>query len=259
MARSSAHGGASSVRRARTQWLAEQLRITLEREIDAGRLQPGQHLSTERELAAQFGASRAIVRLALAELDKAGKIIRRVGCGTLVKAAPTTGRHSLQLDPVDASPLELLNFRLALEPGLAEAMTLNASEGDLQSIQASLEQGDTAAGWQEWEQCDRNFHLRLIETTHNRLAIAIYQAVIAVRHEQPWIRLKRAHTDLPRWKEYQDDHGRIANAIVARDSYAARDALRAHLLKVRAKMLGHPSDFSDQSWHHESDAKPSED
>jgi GntR family transcriptional regulator, uxu operon transcriptional repressor len=232
--------GALSVRRARTQWLAQQLRTTLEREIDEGRIQPGQHLATERELAAQFGASRTVVRAALAELDKVGKIMRRVGCGTVVKPMPAAGLHRVQLDPVDASPLELLNFRLALEPGLAEAMTLNASEGDLRSIQTCLEQGDAASGWEEWERCDRNFHLRLVTATHNRLAIGLYQLVIAIRHEQPWTQLKRAHTDTPRWKKYQDDHRQIAAAVIARDPSSARDALQAHLINVRAKMLGSP-------------------
>jgi DNA-binding FadR family transcriptional regulator len=176
--------------------------------------------------------------LALAELDKAGKIVRRVGCGTVV--APSPSRHSLQLERVDASPLELLNFRLALEPGLAEAMTLNASEGDLVSVRTCLEARDVATGWEEWERCDRNFHLRLVEATHNRLAISVYQAVIAIRHEQPWIGLKCTHRDLPKWKEHQDNHRLIAHAVFARDPNAARDALHEHLVKVRAKMLLYP-------------------
>src|SRR5260370_40093479 len=74
--------------------------------------------------------------------------------------------------------------------------------------------------------------------THPRLAIAVYQAIIAVRHERPWLKLKQGHTDPVRWREYQDDHRKIADALLARDAVVAAASIRAHLVKVRAKMLG---------------------
>jgi hypothetical protein len=72
----------------------------------------------------------------------------------------------------------------------------------------------------------------------NRLAIAVYQAIIAFRHERPWLKLKQGHTDPVRWREYQDDHRKIADALLARNAVAATAAIRSHLVKVRAKMLG---------------------
>ena len=71
-----------SSRRRRARSLADQLLAVLERQIDEGRIRPGVRLATERELALQFGASRNVVRTALAELHKTGKITRRVGHGT---------------------------------------------------------------------------------------------------------------------------------------------------------------------------------
>src|SRR5579885_1363662 len=213
----------SSSRRLRARRMADQLLALLERQIDEGRIKPGERLAPERELAAQFGASRNVVRAALAELHKAGKITRRVG-------AP------LQL--LDASPVELLEFRLAMEPGLAEAIILNARESDLQAIKACVEAGDAASQWEEWEHWDRAFHKQITAATHNRLAIGVYDAVIAVRHERPWLKLKQGHTDPVRWRQYQEDHRRIAEAVLARDAAATSEAIRAHLLAVRAKMLG---------------------
>jgi len=77
----------------------------------------------------------------LAELQKAGKITRRVGRGTIVTAPADGHRGAAMAQLLDASPVELLEFRLAMEPGLAEAITLNASEGDLQAIMACVVDG----------------------------------------------------------------------------------------------------------------------
>ncbi|HZS81473.1 MAG TPA: FCD domain-containing protein [Stellaceae bacterium] len=228
----------SSSRRLRARRMADQLLALLERQIDEGRIKPGERLAPERELAAQFGASRNVVRAALAELHKAGKITRRVGHGTVVVAPAEAPRVRAPLQLLDASPVELLEFRLAMEPGLAEAIILNARESDLQAIKACVEAGDAASQWEEWEHWDRAFHKQIIAATHNRLAIGVYDAVIAVRHERPWLKLKQGHTDPVRWRQYQEDHRRIAEAVLARDAAATSEAIRAHLLAVRAKMLG---------------------
>lgn len=223
----------SARNRARRQ--AAELLATLEHHIDEGRLRPGEKIATERELASQFGASRTVVRNALAQLHRAGKIARKVGHGTIVLAPPDSDPA---LPLLDTSPTELLEFRLALEPSLAEAVVLNASARDIQKIWDCVNAGDAADTWPKWEQWDRAFHLSVVAATHNRLAIGIYQAIVAIRHEQPWLRLKQGHTDASRWQSYLQQHRRVAERIAARDAKGTADALRDHLMKVRVKMLG---------------------
>jgi DNA-binding FadR family transcriptional regulator len=228
----------SRSQRARARRQIDQLHAVLERQIDQGRIRPGERLATERELALQFGASRSVVRAALAELHKAGKIIRKVGHGTVVSAPADAGRASISLPLLDTSPAELLEFRIAFEPGLAEAMTLNGSEGDLRAVMECVEAGDAADGLEEWEHWDRSFHERLVAATHNRLAIGVFDAIIAIRHERPWLKLKQGHTDAAKWAQYQLDHRKIALALLRRNAEATAHAIRAHLIMVRAKMLG---------------------
>ena len=223
-------------RRARTQRQAAELQGILESQIDQGRVRPGERLATERELAARFGASRSVVRSALAELHKAGKIIRKVGHGTVVtQTAETEGRGALPL--LDTSPLELLEFRLAMEPGLAGAMVLHASEREIKTVIDCWKGGENADGWEAWEYWDRAFHAALIAATHNRLAIGVHDAIIGIRHERPWISAKVGHTDAKRWQNYQEEHCRIVEALVGRDAEALFNAIRDHLMSVRAKML----------------------
>ena len=226
-------------RRARTRRQADELLGILTSQIDQGRVRPGERLATERELAAQFGASRSVVRSALAELHKAGRIIRKVGHGTVVtKSTSTAEPQDNSLPLLDTSPLELVEYRLAVEPGLASAMVLHASERDIQAVLDCWNGGEKADGLAEWEYWDRAFHRSLIAATHNRLAIGVYDAIIGIRHEQPWLAAKVGHTDAARWHGYQMEHRRIVDAIVARDAAMLFTAIRDHLISVRAKMLG---------------------
>jgi len=223
--------------RARAHRLTHQLRVLIEQQIDEGRLKPGDRLLPERELAYQYGASRNVVRAALAELGKAGRITRHVGRGTLV-AGPAPSREGVEgLRLADVSPTEALEFRLAFEPGLAEAMALHGSENDLRAIVECVDQGDAARHWEDWEHWDRKFHQRLVAATHNRLAIAVYDVVTRIRDRRPWLRVKQGRSNLERWRQYQREHRGIADALLARDADALASAIRSHLQKVRIRML----------------------
>jgi GntR family transcriptional regulator len=71
-----------------------QVRRELLDDLLTGRLEPGQKLPNENDLAGRFGCSRATVREAVLSLMEAGYIDRRHGSGTYVTATPR-GRHAL--------------------------------------------------------------------------------------------------------------------------------------------------------------------
>lgn len=62
----------------------EQVVYTIEKQIDAGGLKPGDRLPTEFELAEQLSVHRLTVHKALRELQRAGKVVRTRGKGTFV-------------------------------------------------------------------------------------------------------------------------------------------------------------------------------
>lgn len=226
-------------RRVRSRRLADQLRAIIERQIDDGRLKPGERLATERELAFQYKTSRNVVRTALAELGEAGKVTRHVGRGTFVAESAPQIQATDGFKIADASPLELMEFRLLIEPGFADAAVLHASESDIQAIMKCLDQGDAAERWEQFEYWDHTFHRLLVSATHNRLFISLYDAVTLVRRNATWGKLKQQSTDPKRWQTYQADHRRIGEALRERDADTARAAIREHLMRVRAKMLGY--------------------
>jgi DNA-binding FadR family transcriptional regulator len=222
--------------RGRARQQSTELQALIERQILEGHLKPGDKIATERDLARQFEASRSVVRNALAELEAAGLIARKVGSGTVVQAPPDAPALPL----LDTSPAELMEFRLALEPGLANAIVLNASAREIVDIVESAQAGRDANDLDTWEKCDRAFHVSLVRATHNRLAITVYEAVVGIRHERPWLRAKEGHTDAASWSNYQQQHLDIAEALQRRDAQAATSAMRRHLEAVRANMLQTP-------------------
>ena len=131
-----------------------------------------------------------------------------------------------------------MEFRLAFEPSLAEAIVLNATERQIQAILNCVEKGNQADEWEQWEQCDRAFHLSLAMAAHNRLTLAVYQAINGIRHQLPWLQVKKGHTNLRRWQSYQDQHLLIAKRLAQRDGPGAAEAIRDHLTNARIQMLG---------------------
>jgi GntR family transcriptional regulator len=74
--------------------LVEQVRQGLHEDLVSGKLQPGDKLPNENEIADRFGVSRATVREAVLGLIQAGYLTRRHGSGTYVTKAPRS-RHAL--------------------------------------------------------------------------------------------------------------------------------------------------------------------
>jgi GntR family transcriptional regulator len=65
--------------------LYHQLKILIQREIEAGRWRPDEQLPTEQQLGARFQVSKITVRQALRELASAGWVRREQGRGTFVQ------------------------------------------------------------------------------------------------------------------------------------------------------------------------------
>ncbi len=124
--------------------------------IVAGRLQAGDHLPPELELARQFGVNRSTVREALRELDSAGLLGRRRGSKRMVVMRPGAGhvgagvRRALVLHAVTYEDVwEALTI---LEPPLAaraaqrrEAEHCEQLASAAQAVEAAVDSAQTVA------------------------------------------------------------------------------------------------------------------
>jgi len=117
--------------------------------IVAGRLQAGDHLPPELELARQFGVNRSTVREALRELDSAGLLGRRRGSKRMMVIRPGADqvgagvRRALVLH--DVTYFDVWEALMILEPPLAGTAAARRSAEDC-ALLAHAAQNVRAAG-----------------------------------------------------------------------------------------------------------------
>ncbi len=205
-----------------------------------GRLAAGTRLPTERALAARFGTSRSAVRRALVVLEVEGRIVRHVGRGTFVAAGATRdGDAGRPVVGPDASPAEVMDARLALEPHLADLVVTNATAADIRTLEARLAEGRAARSIEAFERADGMLHLAIVRATHNRLLESAIEGIDRARQNATWGKLKRDTLTPERRASYQAEHEAIVAALSERDARLARTRIVEHLLHVRRNLLGY--------------------
>ena len=198
-------------------------------------LAPGSQLPTERELARRFGMPRNAVRRTLAQLEAEGSITRHVGRGTFV--AGRTAADAQTGDVADASPAELIEARLRIEPALAELIVTNATAADFQRMESCLDKAERATTLDEFEMWDAALHQALATATHNRFVIRVLDMVAAVREQAEWGKLKDRIVTSERRLKYQEEHRAIVRALKERDAEGARERILAHLQHARRNLF----------------------
>ena len=194
---------------------ADDLRGTLEREILAGDLPPGERLDESR-LAARFGVSRTPVREALLQLASGGLVEMRPRQGAVVAAM--TVQQLLQMFEVMAE-MEALCARLAarrMTP--AERQTLSSLH---ETCSEPAENGDVDG----YYAANRSFHELIYSGAHNAY---LEEQTRSLRNRlSSYRRFQLNHPG--RIDQSLSEHGDVVAAIVAGDADRAADAMRAHV------------------------------
>lgn len=199
-------------------------------------------LPTERQLAEEHGVSRTSIRHALAQLEAEGLLMRQVGRGTFLRDrdGEADARAEGAALPADISPADVMAVRRLLEPAAMALAVTHTTTRDLTEMDRCLARGDRASNYAEFEVWDIAVHRCLIQATRNPLLIRLYGTVEAARHGPLWGELKRRNDSTERRTVYQCEHHRIVDAVRARDSDAAVEAMRAHLTTVATVLFGTP-------------------
>ncbi len=206
-----------------------------------GRIEAGEwadaRLPPERELASDFGVARNTVRRAMTLLKQDGAIAGEVGRGTFVRdrkpAAP-----GILASMEGASPADVMEVRLMLEPSAAASAALNASAPDLAAIDDAHAQAKVALDMPGFEQWDAEFHHRIVACSRNELLKALHLLLKGLRNQAPWFEMKQRSFSEQRRQHYCAEHASILAALVRRDPVGSRDAMAAHLTTVRINMMG---------------------
>ena len=112
---------------------AADIAALVRREISKGNLQLHDRLPSERVLAETYGAARGTVRKALLQLEAEGFVEIRAGSGTYVVHKPDeTAASAIE----NATPLELMDTRFALEPHICRLAVLHGRRADFDAMEA---------------------------------------------------------------------------------------------------------------------------
>lgn len=215
----------------------EQIVLQLQQEIISGQIPPSARLPTERDLAAQFGVSRASIREALSVLQSRGLIESRQGGGTIVCATAGTSLLAPLSDQLARSRSAIMNpleVRYMFEPQTAYLAAERASDAEIAAMAEQLRAQEevVAAGGTGIDE-DTAFHFAIARASHNDLIITIVAHInTALRETREWSLRARSGTE----RSIRHHHNILA-AIAAHDAQAAQSAMATHVEDVQVMAL----------------------
>ena len=196
------------------------------------RLQPGDKLPSERELAEMLGVSRSSIRDAIRSLELVGLVEPRQGAGTVVReitsevlVTPLSSilAHKRQLVG------ELLEFRKMLEPALAARAAAHATAERLSAMEEILaRQAEKLSHGQLAIEEDSEFHYTIAMASNNTVVLRILDILMDLLRETRARSLQRKG----RPEKSIAGHRKILAAIKRRDAAAAETAMRQHLKDI---------------------------
>jgi DNA-binding FadR family transcriptional regulator len=204
--------------------------------VKSGRVQPGDQLPPERELALQLHVSRVTLREAIRALAQAGYLESRRGRagGTFVVYEHGKTRRSWPHRPGTEQLEDVIAFRRLVEAAAVDIVTarrLGPAERKL--LEAALDEVQQAS-LEEYRQADTRLHLLIVELAGSAL---LTRAVADMR-----MRVNDLLDALPVLEQplvYSNaQHAQIVSAILAGDGPGARLAMEEHLEATAALLRG---------------------
>lgn len=221
--------------------LAHEIVDSIGRRVRTGRLVAGAKLPTEAEIMEEFGVSRTVVREALSKLQAAGLVETRHGVGTFVAAPGEVNNFRIAPEQVATirEVIAVLELRIGLEAEAAALAATRRTAANLKTMRAALAAfGRAVADGTDAVAHDMLLHLEIARSTQNEhfAELMTYLGTMLI----PRTRVNTAKVAGEGRREYLQrvhaEHESIVAAIGARDSDAARAAMRTHLSNSRERL-----------------------
>ena len=214
------------------QRLSDRLAALLAREIEQGRLRPGDRLPTEPQLSAQHGVSRTVVREAVHQLKSQGLLRSRQGLGVFVAEPPAN--KPLAFDPTVLESLDavaqIVEVRRALESEIAFLAAQRATPTQVSALRRALTAiDDAAAEGRDGVDEDLAFHRAIAEASGNPQ----FSRLLGFLEQYLREAMKVTRGNEARYREFVDavraEHHALVEAIAAGDAERARTLAAAHM------------------------------
>ncbi|MFJ6538441.1 FadR/GntR family transcriptional regulator [Paenarthrobacter sp. NPDC091711] len=202
------------------------------RRIQDGKLKPGDRLPNERELAAELGVSRPVVREAISNLAGRGLISARGGSGsTVIALGPDRAEEALALY-LSSNKLDYRSIhevRELIETHAAGIAARRANAAEVQELTGLVDKlEDVSLDIADAARADLEFHAAIARLTGNE----IFGLILSSLH-QGLVEVRRHNLALPAaQREAVRSHRAILEAIDTGDELGARAAMAGHLSAV---------------------------
>ncbi len=217
----------------------EKLSRTVVRQVEQlilrGVLRPGERLPSERDLSEQLGVSRPSLREAVSELQARGLLTARASAGIFV----TDVLGSAFSEPLielfsshDEAVFDYLSFRRDMEGLAAERAATFGTDTDLAVIAAvfaKMEAAHTKRNPAEEAGLDAEFHLAIIEASHNVIMLHMMRSMYQLLREGVFYNRQIMFRQRTTRDSLLSQHRAINDALQMRDPEGARGAVEAHL------------------------------
>lgn len=207
--------------------------------IDSGAFPPGSRLPGERDLAKEFSVSRVAVREAAIALQAQGRIEIKVGSGAYVLDSGNLALNGLP----KVGPFELTEARALFEAeaaALAAPIITDESIAHLEHLIAVMSgkaDADVDGTPMTPDEADEAFHNVIARATNNHAITFVVDSLWKMRTEAAQLqKVYRIVCDRDS-SHRKDEHAAILEALKARDSAAARKAMRAHFTRMIDALL----------------------
>jgi DNA-binding FadR family transcriptional regulator len=192
-----------------------------------GKYAVGDRLPSARKLAAQYQVSRPTVRGMIVALEVRGLIEVRAGARAYIRRPPAAqGSRG-----ANVTAFELTEARLAIEGeavALAAVLVSAAELGELDTLVTRV--ADEIRRDRSIERLDRTYHLLIARATQNVAIIKAIERLWQLPTSSPASVSRSATARRGRVMGVVERYGAVARALRARDSVAARAAMRALLM-----------------------------
>ena len=210
----------------------------IQRAISTGKLEAGEKLPAERDLAKKLNVSRVSVREAYRSLAELGLLSVKRGAegGAFIADVdhePVTRSLSLMLQLGRTSHEELTEARVLLEPPIARLAALRADAHDILGLELLVSKQEAAIkGNGNPRRYDLQFHRLVADCTKN-LPLIIMMNSLADLALEAFAKID-INTDVKR--HVVDFHQRVVDAIRRRDSEAAYQVMLSHVRDVQTRL-----------------------
>jgi DNA-binding FadR family transcriptional regulator len=194
--------------------------------IEGGRLQVGEKLPSEAQLAKQYGVSRPVLREALRGLQALGLVVSRTGKGSYIASHrpsenPMFGSYSLR---------DLVEVRRHVEIPIAGYAASRRTDHDLDLLASLIDRMAEETDGIAWVALDTLFHIAIAQASAN----PAFQKVIEEIRDALGRQSAVLNQIGGRRERSNAEHRRIFEAITSGEDELAQAAMADHLEHVES-------------------------